>query len=146
MISRRALLAAAPAILLLSAGQSRPPAIRVNRSPTCGCCGGWIQHMRQAGFEVTENVTRDLDAVAQRLGVPEAMRACHTAEAGGYFIEGHVPAADVRRLLAERPNAAGIAVPGMPIGSPGMEVGNRRQPYQTLLVARGGGTSVFAQH
>lgn len=93
------------------------------RDPDCGCCGGWIAHLREAGFGVTDNRVRELDQVRRRLGMPEDLLSCHVARIDGYLIEGHVPAAAIRRLLAERPaRLRGIAVPGMPIGSPGMEV------------------------
>jgi hypothetical protein len=105
-----------------------------------------VDHLRAAGFEVSVEMMDDVTPVATRLGVPEELRSCHTGEVGGYFVEGHVPAADVERLLKERPQAAGIAVPGMPIGSPGMEMGSRRDPFQTLLVDRAGAVSVFAEH
>lgn len=145
--SRRGFLAGA-AIALVACTVEAPPsrAVRVYRSPTCGCCGGWVDHLRAAGFEVSVEMMDDVTPVARRLGVPDELRSCHTGEVAGYFLEGHVPAADVERLLAERPEAAGIAVPGMPIGSPGMEMGERRDAYQTLLVDRAGGASVFAQH
>ncbi len=106
--------------------------VRVNKDPSCGCCDGWVQHLRDAGFTVQVKETADLDAVRSRLGVPSDLAACHTAEVAGYVVEGHVPATAVRRLLLERPNARGIAVPGMPIGSPGME-GGRPQRYEVVL-------------
>jgi hypothetical protein len=105
-----------------------------------------VDHLRASGFEVTVEMTDDLSPIAARLGIPDAVRSCHTGEIGGYFVEGHVPAADIERLLRERPRAAGIAVPGMPIGSPGMEMGGRRDPFQTMLVGRDGAVSVFAVH
>lgn len=109
-----------------------PPTVSVHRDPNCGCCLGWIRHLRDAGFAVQVDETSDLEAVRARLGVPPDLAACHTAEVDGYLIEGHVPAAAVRRLLAERPNAKGLAVPGMPVGSPGME-GGKPQPYTVFL-------------
>ena len=120
----------------------------VAKSPYCGCCGAWIEHMRAAGFEVeVAEVGEDaLDALKDRLGVAPEHRSCHTAVIGGYFVEGHVPPDDVRRLLAERPEAAGLAVPGMPLGSPGMEVGAEREPYDTLLIGATGETTVFQSH
>jgi hypothetical protein len=148
-ISRRGFLGlSAGAMVACAAPSPAPPAksMRVYRSPSCGCCGGWVDHLRAGGFEVAVEMLDDVSPVAERLGVPERLRSCHTGEAGGYFVEGHVPAADVERLLKERPDARGIAVPGMPIGSPGMEMGNRRDSYHTLLVERGGGISVFAVH
>jgi hypothetical protein len=95
---------------------------------------------------VTVEMMEDVGPVAARLGVPDQLRSCHTGEVAGYFLEGHVPAADVEKLLRERPRAAGIAVPGMPIGSPGMEMGGRRDPFETLLVDRNGAASVFVTH
>lgn len=145
-VSRRGFLGLSAAALVACATREPVKAITVYRSPSCGCCGGWVDHLRAAGWNVTVEMMDDLTPVVTRLGVPDAMRSCHTGEAGGYFVEGHVPAADIERLLRERPNALGIAVPGMPIGSPGMEMGDRRQPYQTLLVDRGGGATVFATH
>ncbi len=104
--------------------------------------------MRGAGFQVeARDVSQDsLLEVAAQAGVPDALGACHTAQVGGYIVEGHVPAEDVRRLLRERPQVVGVAVAGMPVGSPGMEQGNRRVPYQVIAFARGGQTSVFARH
>lgn len=123
------------------------PGVVVHKSPTCGCCNAWVEHMRKAGFEVAVRNEDDLHPVKLRAGVPLAKGSCHTAIVGGYFIEGHVPAADVKRLLAERPDARGLAVPGMPLGSPGMEVPDgRTQPYAVELVADDGSTTVFARH
>lgn len=119
----------------------------VYRTPTCGCCGAWIDHVRAAGFKVDARNVDNLDPVATRFGVPPAKRSCHTAEVAGYFIEGHVPAEDIDRLLAERPDARGLAVTGMPVGAPGMEVPDGRiQPYVVELIARDGTSSVFARH
>jgi hypothetical protein len=108
------------------------PAILVHKDPNCGCCTGWVQHLRDAGFAVTVEETADLEVVRKRLGVPADLAACHTAEVAGYVIEGHVPALAVRKLLNERPDAIGLAVPGMPIGSPGME-GGAPQRYDAVL-------------
>ena len=116
------------------------------KSPTCGCCTAWVTHLRQSGFRVTVAHVNDLTPTARRLGVPDDLRSCHTASVGGYAIEGHVPAADIRRLLRERPAAAGIAVPGMPMGSPGMEHGSHREAYNTILFTRAGRRTVFARH
>lgn len=123
------------------------PSVLVHRSPTCGCCMAWVEHMRKAGFAVEVRNTDDLDPVKERLGVPDKQRSCHTAEVGGYFVEGHVPAADVKRLLAQKPAARGIAVPGMPLGSPGMEVpGRAASPYVVELVGKDGKVSPYANH
>ena len=131
---------------LLACGQAMATTIDVVKSPYCGCCSQWVEYLRANGFTVRVTETEDLDPVAHRHGVPDNLRSCHTATVEGYALEGHVPAADIRRLLAERPQAAGLAVPGMPIGSPGMEQGNRRQPYSTILVRRDGARQLFAQH
>ena len=103
----------------------------VYKSPTCGCCGKWVEHLRQAGLQVEVRETGNLDAVKQRLGVSRKLGSCHTATVGGYIVEGHVPAAQVHRLLCEKSAVAGIAAPGMPVGSPGME-GPGGKPYQVV--------------
>lgn len=150
-----ALAATSPVQLAASAPEAAPKATRsdalprmlVTKSPTCGCCGAWIEHMRHAGFEVDVHDTEDVHSVKEQLGVPFGKGSCHTAQVGGYFIEGHVPAQDVKRLLAEQPDAKGLAVPGMPMGSPGMEMPDGRiQPYVVELVAKDGSTSAFAIH
>lgn len=147
-IGRRALLAAAPALVFASHARAQPQGrtFTVYKTPWCGCCGGWVQHMVAAGWTPTVVEVQDLAPVRVRRGVPAALASCHTAVVGRYVVEGHVPAADVARLLSERPDAVGIVVPGMPAGSPGMETGRRAQSYQTLLILRGGGTRVFVQH
>lgn len=122
-------------------------AVVVYEDPNCGCCGGWVSHMKRAGFPVTVVEQPDLTVVRARYGVPEAAASCHTAVVEGYFIEGHVPPEDVRRLLATRPAARGLAVPGMPSGSPGMDAPDGRVgPYAVLLVLQDGSSSVFARH
>lgn len=119
----------------------------VHKHPSCGCCGLWIEHMRAAGFEVQVQDHADMGPVKARVGVPYAKGSCHTAEIAGYFIEGHVPAEDVKRLLAERPDARGLTVPGMPAGSPGMEVPDGTvHPYVVELVGRDGDIREFARH
>lgn len=120
--------------------------LTVHKSPYCGCCQKWIEHVEKHGFQVKVVETEQMTVVKQRLGVPESLASCHTTEAGGYFIEGHVPAADIKRLLKEKPKAAGIAVPGMPAGSPGMEAGGQHQPYATVLVTKAGKASIYAKH
>ena len=132
--------------LLACAQAAAATTIEVVKSPYCGCCTHWVEYLRAEGFEVRVVETEDVTPTARRLGVPDNVRSCHTASVEGYAIEGHVPAADIRRLLSERPDAAGIAVPGMPVGSPGMEQGDRRQPYATILFTRDGRRSVFARH
>lgn len=118
------------------------PAVTVWKAASCGCCGGWVDHMRKAGFPVTVHVVDDVDPVKQRLGVPEPLQSCHTAEVDGYVLEGHVPADSVARLLRERPAAKGLAVPGMPQGSPGMETG-AKDPYQVVLFGGSAGARVY---
>jgi hypothetical protein len=125
----------------------KAPLVVVHRSPTCGCCMKWVDHLRAAGYTVEVQESNEMAAVKERIGVPKAQRSCHTAEVAGYFLEGHVPAEDLQRLLDERPKARGLAVPGMPMGSPGMETADGSVPaYDTLLVANDGSTQVFAVH
>lgn len=126
-------------------GAQRAPSIEVYKSASCGCCGEWVKHLRRNGFEVTVREVAEPSLYRARFGVPERLGSCHTAVAGGYAIEGHVPAHDIRRLLAERPKAKGLAVPAMPMGSPGME-GPRRDPYDVLLLDAQGRTRVFASY
>ncbi|MDQ6956553.1 MAG: DUF411 domain-containing protein [Mariprofundaceae bacterium] len=116
------------------------------KSPTCGCCTGWAEHLRKSGFTVVENKRDNMDAIKSEYGVPEKLSSCHTALIDGYIIEGHVPAADVERLLKERPNIAGLTAPGMPMKSPGMQaVGQKPQGYDVLAFDKNGKTTVF-QH
>jgi len=123
------------------------PEVEVWRSPSCGCCGAWIAHMREEGFTVKDHVTQEMHDVKVGLGVPAAYASCHTATVGGYLLEGHVPADDVKRLLAEKPDAGrGLLVPGMPVGSPGMEMPGRSDPYDVLLLKEDGRVSVFEHH
>src|SRR5881628_3724125 len=119
------------------------PVITVYKSPTCGCCKKWVEHVRAAGFVVAVRDTADLDAIAARHGVPKNLTACHTAVVQGYVIEGHVPADLITRLLKERPRVAGLAVPGMPANSPGMDQPSSA-PYEVLTFDRAGATSVYA--
>ena len=120
--------------------------LNVYRSPYCGCCRDWVRHARESGFSIAEREMEDVTPVARKLGVPDALRSCHTAEIAGYFVEGHVPPTDIKKLLQDRPNARGISVPGMPVGSPGMDQGTQRQPFDTLLVLKSGKTTIFARH
>jgi hypothetical protein len=118
------------------------PIVEVYKSPTCGCCGKWVEHLRTSGFAVNVHDIPDVDAFRTRTGVPAALAACHTALVGGYVVEGHVPAADIRKLLAERPRALGLAVPGMPMGSPGMDAPHANG-YDVLLFKADGATRVY---
>lgn len=119
--------------------------VEVFKSPSCGCCGKWVEHLQQNGFRVTTRDVNDVPAARKSLGMPDRLGSCHTARIGGYVVEGHVPAADIRRLLKEKPQALGLAVPSMPPGSPGMETA-KAAPYETLLVLADGSTRVFARH
>ena len=121
------------------------PRVEVFKSATCGCCGAWVDHLRKNGFEVKTRDVSDVPAERNKLGMPDRLGSCHTAKVGGYVVEGHVPAADIHRLLKEKPHALGLAVPAMPPGSPGME-SSRPIAYDTLLVGRDGTTRVFASH
>jgi hypothetical protein len=123
------------------------PLVKVYKSATCGCCKIWVDRLREAGFQVEANDVDNLNSVKQRVGLPYGMGSCHTAEVDGYFVEGHVPVDDIKRLLREKPRARGLAVPGMPMGSPGMEVASGQvQPYDVMLVARDGSATVYAHH
>lgn len=137
--------------LLASSNTGSQPVIEVWKTPTCGCCHDWIRHLQSNGYEVrthdvNDTVKRD---VRLRLGLADKFGSCHTALVGSYLLEGHVPARDIQRLLKEKPRALGLAVPGMPVGSPGMdgsEYGGRKDPYDVLLVQRGGSASVYQSY
>lgn len=130
-----------------AAVQSALPKILVHKSPSCGCCSAWVDHLRHTGFEVQVDETDELEPIRKRLGVPYAKGSCHTAEVGGYVVEGHVPAADIKRLLFEGPKAKGLVLPGMPMGSPGMESPDGRvAPYTVELIGMNGTTTAYAQH
>ena len=124
-----------------------PAKITVYKDPTCGCCTKWVAHLRSAGLQPDVHDRSDMDALKDSLGVPTALRSCHTALAGRYVIEGHVPAADVKRLLAAAPKGIiGVAVPDMPAGAPGMEVPGRADRYDVIAFAADGTTKLFAHH
>lgn len=122
-----------------------PLAITVYKSPSCGCCGDWAIHLEQHGFQVTPVNLADLSSVKTRLGVPQQLRSCHTAVIGDFVIEGHVPAEDIKTLVAQR-NGYGLAVPGMPVGSPGMEMGDRKDAFDVIAFDRDGGTSKVKEY
>lgn len=135
-------------LLLVGAGSAWAQSatqVEVFKSPYCGCCEKWIEHMQKNGFKVNAHNVNDVPAARKSLGMPDRVGSCHTAKVGGYVIEGHVPAADIQRLLKEKPKAVGLAAPGMPQGSPGMETATP-VPYKTLLVQVDGSTTVFAKH
>ncbi|WP_423753313.1 DUF411 domain-containing protein [Candidatus Accumulibacter phosphatis] len=135
-------------VLLSTAGGAfaqSAPRVEVYKNASCSCCGGWVEHLRDNGFAVSTHDVDDVPANRKKLGMPEDLGSCHTATVNGYLIEGHVPAADIKRLLKEKPKALGLAVPAMPAGSPGME-SSSPVPYDTLLVDPKGSTSVYARH
>jgi hypothetical protein len=137
--SRRAmliLLTSVAGLPMLVMPATAEPLITVHKDPTCSCCTGWVRHLQRNGFAATVIETANPDPVKTRLGVPDELAACHTAETEGYAIEGHVPAGAIRRLLAEKPKATGLAVPGMPVGSPGME-GGEPETYDVILFGQG---------
>ena len=134
----------APTTAIASAGL---PLVTVHKSPTCGCCKLWVTHLQHAGFPVQVVEAEDLTPIKAQVGVPPGRGSCHTAQVDGYFVEGHVPADDIVRLLTERPDARGLALPGMPVGSLGMEVSSGAgEPYTVQLVARDGTTTAFSHH
>jgi hypothetical protein len=146
-LTRRHLVAAAPALLATSACAKPARALTIYKTASCECCEGWISSMSRAGFESKVVVQDDISPIWRRHGVPDELSSCHVAEIGGYITVGHVPAQDVERLLRERPKAIGLTVPAMPWGSPGMErPDGLREPYDTLLLLPGGGQRVFARH
>jgi hypothetical protein len=128
-------------------GAQAQPVVEVYKSPTCGCCANWVEHLKKAGFTVHATNVDDMTKLKASHNVPRSVQSCHTAVVDGYVIEGHVPAADVQRLLRERPAVAGIAVPGMPIGSPGMEVeGRKPDAYDVVTFDKQGQTKVFSSY
>lgn len=137
-------LAAAAAVPGLLPAQTASPAMVVYKDPSCGCCKLWVDHVKAAGFAVSVRDSSDVVAVKKRQGVPARLYSCHTAIVGGYVVEGHVPADLVQKLLKERPNVVGLAVPGMPAGSPGMEQGSK-EPYEVLTFDAAGKTTVYAK-
>lgn len=140
-------LAAAVLLPRASLAESAPAPITVYKDPNCGCCTKWVAHLRASGLHPEVHDRTDMDALKESLGVPAALRSCHTAVAGRYVIEGHVPATDLQRLLATAPkHVVGIAVPDMPAGAPGMEVPGRNEPYDVIAFAIDGSTKLFASH
>ena len=148
-VTRRSFVLAASVAALWSAtglpSRASGETLELWKTPWCGCCTAWVDHMREAGFDVRVTELEDLDPLKARLGVTPELASCHTGLIGGYVVEGHVPAADVARLLKEKPEATGLAVPGMPVGSPGMEMDGRTDAYEVVLFAPGGNT-VFARY
>ena len=118
------------------------PEITVYKTPTCGCCSKWVSHLESNGFKVNAINQRDLSSLKQQLGISPSLQACHTAKIGNYFVEGHVPASDIKKMLATKPDIQGITVPGMPMGSPGME-GARKDSYDVLAINKDASVTVF---
>ena len=150
-LSRRALLGGVLALAAVAVAPGRtlaaPAAMTVMKDPSCGCCGAWVEIMQAEGFEIAVEEMGNAALVRRKieLGVPQAAVSCHTGLIGGYVVEGHVPAADIRRLLEEMPDAVGLAVPGMPWGSPGMGPQDEREAYDVLLIGRDGGLSLWSR-
>jgi hypothetical protein len=150
--SRRAFIAAAAASTAASASWQSAlaaetlPKMTVTRDPNCGCCGNWVTHVTAAGFPVEVVEVPDVAPLKERLGVPDPLASCHTAEIGGYVVEGHVPAEAIKRLLTERPKATGLAVAGMPVGSPGMEVAGQQPDSYDVVIFSAGRQNVFARY
>jgi hypothetical protein len=153
-MQRRFAMVAGVALLATGLGLAPPPpkpaaiSMVVYKSPTCGCCRAWVDHVQASGFRAEVHDVSDarLTAVAAEARVPDDLQSCHTAKVGGYFVEGHVPAGDITRMVRDKPAIAGIAVGGMPVGSPGMEQGATKQAFTTMAFAKDGKTSVFARH
>ena len=145
-MNRRRWMAGAIALPWLTTWAVAPrTVVEVWKDPSCGCCKDWVIHMEQAGFEVRVHETGN-NAVRAQLGIPAKLGSCHTASVAGYAIEGHVPVSDIRRLLKEKPKAIGLAVPGMPVGSPGMDgpvYNKRKDPYDVLLIKADGSSTVY---
>ena len=134
------------ALFVQGAAADPLPEVVMHKDPNCGCCSAWAEHLEANGFKVKTVAERDMQAVKRRFAVPQRLTSCHTAKVGGYVIEGHVPASAIKRLLRERPAVSGLAVPGMPLGSPGMEVPGKRDPYDVVSFDGAGGSRVFESH
>ena len=151
-MTRRRLLVSAASLAgmmpFVSAAQGSAPAIHVVKDNNCGCCSAWVEILRNTGFTVTTEASFGTLLIRHKLenGIPQEMHSCHTGEVDGYMIEGHVPPADIRRLLAERPDAIGLAVPGMPYGSPGMGPEDEREAYDVFLIRQDGSPEVFSSY
>ena len=131
---------------LVAAQRPAAPVVEVFKSPTCGCCANWVKHLEANGFRTKVTDVEDMTTVKTKYGVPGRLHSCHTGVVNGYVLEGHVPAKEVHRLVAEKPAVVGVAVPGMPIGSPGMEAGSTIQRYDVLTFTKQGQTTVFASY
>jgi hypothetical protein len=130
----------------VSSVSEKAPNVTVYRDPNCSCCGGWVEHLRSNGFRVSEIERPDMTVVKQEYNVPDRLASCHTALVDGAAVEGHVPAGDIKRFLSEKSGALGIAAPGMPVGSPGMEIGDKREAFTVFSFDRRGNATVFQRH
>lgn len=139
-------LAIALSVSALTGAAEDDATITVYKSPNCGCCGDWVKHLEDNDFEVEVHNTNNLNPIKVKAGLTPALASCHTAFIGDYVIEGHVPASDIRRLIEQAPKAKGLTVPGMPAGSPGMEMGDHQDQYQVLIFNEEGQTRVFAEY
>lgn len=140
------LLVAAFSLNLSAEEMLNPAEMTVYRSASCGCCGKWLEHVKQNRFDVKSVISDDMQAIKEKYGVPDKLASCHTAVVDGYIIEGHVPAEDIQKLLQLKPKIAGIAAPGMPLGSPGMEMGGQKDAYRVISFDKDGYLEVFAEH
>ncbi|KYC43383.1 CopG family transcriptional regulator [Scytonema hofmannii PCC 7110] len=120
--------------------------ITVYRSPSCGCCGAWVEHMQKHGFQIKDIKTDQIEAIKQKYNLPQELASCHTAIIDGYVMEGHIPANDIKRFLQQKSNLAGLAVPGMPVGTPGMELGNKKQPFAVVAFDNKGEVKIFQEY
>jgi hypothetical protein len=149
-VNRRKLINAAlgaGAVAVVPALAANPlPPVEVFKNPSCGCCGAWVDHLTAAGFGVKVTMVDDTSAARRRYGLPDRFGSCHTAVVAGYVVEGHVPAQDIKKLLAMKPVAIGLAVPGMPVGSPGMEMGSHKDPDRVLLIDKQGRERVLSSY
>ena len=141
-----AILLAAFSQNLVAEEAGKPLEMTVYRSPTCGCCSKWLEHAKQNGFKINDVISEDMETIKARFGVPEKLASCHTAIIDGHVIEGHVPASDIQKLLQSQSSLTGIAAPGMPMGSPGMEMGGQQDAYKVVSFDKEGKHEVFAEH
>ena len=132
-------------VFFFSAAPAVAEEIVVYKSPSCGCCGNWVKHIRQSGFDVVVKDLDDMDTIKRQAGIPEELQSCHTASVGGYLVEGHVPASDIKRMLTERPAIKGLTIPGMPASAPGMDAPGK-VPYTVLTFDAKGKTGVYSKY
>lgn len=135
-----------PVVLLSACANAEQKTVVVYKSPTCGCCTKWVAHMEQNGFKVESHNVQDVSPYKKQYGIAKSLASCHTALVGGYVIEGHVPASDILRLLREKKDIKGLAVPAMPVGTPGMEMGNRKDKYNVIAIHKDNTTSIWSSY